>query len=177
MRTVFKFNHDRSVLTAYELGNATLAEHAVSKFLDSYGFSGFGRSEEYISSCDEGYLKLVFGKGGEIFLQRKVDKEYSGKFLQSNFGVAGHGCDHYYEDGYRYTYERTLLPKDIMAAFHCMYKTIYYSGFIDNVINSNEGKYSRYSALEEEKAILRSVKRNLEIATRQVSREEFNKKK
>lgn len=176
MRTIFKFNQDRSKLIAYELGDAKIAENAVSRFLDSYGFTGFGRSEEYTSLYDEGWKKLVFGANHEIFLQRRVDKEYLGKFAQSNFGVAGHGCDHYYEDEYRYTYERSLLPKDIMAAFNCMYETIYYSGFIDKVINSNEGRYGGYSVLDEERAILRNAKRNLEEAVAKVSREDFNKK-
>lgn len=175
MRTIFKFNRDKNILIAYELGDATLVESAESRFLDSYGFSGFGREEIYTSLYDEGWKKLVLGENDEIFKQEQIDKKYLGQFLQSNVGVAGHGCDHYYEDEYEYVYRRTLLPKDIMAAFNCVYRTLYYSGFVDKIINSRESKYCNRSVLEEEKAILQVAKRNLEIAVTQVNYDEFNK--
>lgn len=177
MRTIFKFNQDKRIITAYELGDAKSAEHVVSEFLDDYyGCTGFKDAGEYVSLYDEGYKRLVWGEDGNLLLQRRTGKEYLGLFAQSNFGVAGHGCDHYYEDEYRYTYLRSLLPKDIMAAFQCMYSTIYYSSFIDKVINSNQGEYGRYSVIDEEKAILLSAKKNLEVAAAKVSFEEFNVK-
>lgn len=177
MKTIFKLNESKTLITAYELGDIKQAEYAVSRFIDDhYGLTGFKDAGTHTSSYDEGYEKLVWGENGELLLQRRTGKKYLGLMQQSNIGVAGHGCDHYYEDAYSYSYIRSSLPKDISAAFTCMYSTIYYNGFIDKVINAPLGRYPKINILEEEKAILAIAKRNLEIATAQVTYDEFNKK-
>lgn len=97
-----------------------LKDYDVQKrILGSYNKPTIARKEKCLSG-EEGRL---FFQGEDVCFMTLESREYLGQQLQSNIGVACSGCDHYYEDAYRYHYVKHFLIPELASAIQGFYAT------------------------------------------------------
>lgn len=71
--------------------------------------------------CFSGEEDRLFFQGEDVCFMTLESREYLGRQLQSNIGVACSGCDHYYEDAYRYNYVKHFLMPELASAIRSYY--------------------------------------------------------
>lgn len=72
-------------------------------------------------NCLSGEEDRLFFQGDNVYFMTLESREYLGRQLQSNIGVACSGCDHYYEDAYRYNYVKHFLISELASAIQGYY--------------------------------------------------------
>lgn len=81
--------------------------------------------KEYLKS-DAPYRTDIFYFSGDsdIYVLDYRGKECVGRSLASNVGVASNGCDHYYEDDYKYSYYKNYFIRGLASAIRCYYDAL-----------------------------------------------------
>lgn len=71
--------------------------------------------------CIGGSKNKLFFDGEDVYFMTFSHKEYLGWRQISNFGIAGHGCDHIYGETYAYHYIKNFLLPELAGAIQGYY--------------------------------------------------------
>lgn len=110
---LYTVNKGKDKITFYKLGTCDVTKTVLKR--------AYKPTIVRKESCLEGEEDQLFYQGDDVYYTTLESSEYLGRTLQSNIGVACNGCDHYYEDSYRYHYTKHFLVPELASAIRSYY--------------------------------------------------------